>query len=125
MRALTLGVAFLASFLVLWVVGWALASTLMEFEGNMGPGFRADRILEEAFGSLRGALRFRGDEPLKALAVAVGLALELNPRVGEALRDAGHEVAGHGWRWIDHHGLPEDVEREHIRRTAADPGRAT
>lgn len=52
-------------------------------------------------------------------AFAVGRALELNPRVGEALRDAGHEVAGHGWRWIDHHGLPEEVEREHIRRTVA------
>lgn len=56
---------------------------------------------------------------LPLTAFAVGRALELNPRVGEALRDAGHEVAGHGWRWIDHHGLPEDVEREHIRRTVA------
>ena len=86
MRALTLGVAFLASFLVLWVVGWALASTLMEFEGNMGPGYRADRILEEAFGNLREAFRFRGDEPLKALAVAVVLALAqvafISPLVG-------------------------------------------
>lgn len=50
---------------------------------------------------------------------ATGRALELNERVGEALRDAGHEVAGHGWRWIDHHGLAEEVEREHIRRTVA------
>ena len=86
MRALTLGVAFLASFLVLWVVGWALASTLMEFEGNMGPGYRADRILEEAFGNLREAFRFRGDEPLKALAVAVVLAVAqvafISPLVG-------------------------------------------
>ena len=58
-----------------------------------------------------------GERGLPLTAFAVGRALELNPRIGEALRDAGHEVAGHGWRWIDHHGLPEDVEREHIRRT--------
>lgn len=56
---------------------------------------------------------------LPLTAFVVGRALELNPRVGEALRDADHEVAGHGWRWIDHHGLLEDVEREHIRRTVA------
>ena len=30
--------------------------------------------------------------------------------------DAGWEVAGHGWRWIDYADLPEDEEREHIRR---------
>jgi peptidoglycan/xylan/chitin deacetylase (PgdA/CDA1 family) len=26
-------------------------------------------------------------------------------------------VIGHGWRWIDYGEVPEDVEREHIRRT--------
>lgn len=86
MRALTLGAAFLASFLVLWIVGWAFASTLMELEGNFGPGYRADRILEEAFRTLSDALQFRGDEQLTALAVAVLLALAqvsfISPLVG-------------------------------------------
>jgi hypothetical protein len=70
----------------MWVVGWGLASTLMEFEGNMGPGYRADRILEEAFRSLREAFQFRGDERLTALVAAVLLALAqvafVSPLVG-------------------------------------------
>ena len=29
--------------------------------------------------------------------------------------EGGHEVASHGWRWIDYHGVDEATEREHIR----------
>jgi allantoinase len=50
-------------------------------------------------------------------AFVVGRALELNPAIGHALRDAGHEVAGHGYRWLDYRDIPEVTEREHIRRT--------
>lgn len=50
---------------------------------------------------------------------AVGRALERNPALAEALRASGHEIAGHGYRWIDHRDMPEDEEREHIRRTVA------
>lgn len=55
------------------------------------------------------------DLPLTAF--AVGQALELNPAIGHALRDAGYEVAGHGYRWIDYHHTPEDMELRHIQRT--------
>ncbi len=55
------------------------------------------------------------DLPLTAF--AVGRALEFHPQIGRALGDAGHEVAGHGYRWLDYHGISEDEEREHIRRT--------
>ena len=48
---------------------------------------------------------------------AVGRALELNPEIGRALSAAGHEVAGHGYRWIDYRSLSEDEERRHIRLT--------
>jgi allantoinase len=48
---------------------------------------------------------------------AVGRALELNPEIGRALSTAGHEIAGHGYRWVDYRGIPEDEERHHIRRT--------
>jgi putative urate catabolism protein len=47
---------------------------------------------------------------------AVGQALEANPDVGRAFAQRGHEVASHHWRWIDYRGMPEDVEREHVRR---------
>lgn len=54
---------------------------------------------------------------LPLTAFAVGRALELVPEAGAALAAAGHEVAGHGWRWIDYRDIDEATEREHIRRT--------
>ena len=47
---------------------------------------------------------------------AVGLALERNPQVAEAIAAAGSDVVAHGWRWIDYAPIPEAEEREHIRR---------
>jgi allantoinase len=54
---------------------------------------------------------------LPLTAFAVGHALERVPEIGRALAADGHEVAGHGWRWIDYHGMPEDEERRHVRQT--------
>mgnify|MGYP001812732547 FL=1 len=54
---------------------------------------------------------------LPLTAFAVGRALELNPAIGHALRAAGHEVAGHGYRWLDYRHIPEDEEQNHIRLT--------
>jgi putative urate catabolism protein len=48
---------------------------------------------------------------------AVGHALELNKDVGRAFAQLGHEVASHHWRWIDYLHVPEDMERDHIRRS--------
>ncbi|MGE0054691.1 MAG: polysaccharide deacetylase family protein [Hyphomicrobium sp.] len=50
-------------------------------------------------------------------AFVAGRALEQTPQIGQALRDAGHEVAGHGYRWMDYWQIPEATEREHIHRT--------
>ena len=47
------------------------------------------------------------------------MALARNPAVAEAIVAAGHEVASHGWRWINYHGVAESVEREHIRQAVA------
>ena len=56
---------------------------------------------------------------------AVAMALERNPRVAEvALRD-GHEICSHGYRWINYHGVAEDVEREHMARAIAIQTRLT
>ena len=45
---------------------------------------------------------------------AVGMAVERNPVVIEAMVDAGHEICSHGYRWIDYQYVNEDQEREHI-----------
>jgi allantoinase len=54
---------------------------------------------------------------LPLTAFAVGRALELNPEVGRALSAAGHEVAGHGYRWVDYRDVAVEEERRHIRLT--------
>jgi putative urate catabolism protein len=46
----------------------------------------------------------------------VAMAMERNPAAVAALLKAGHEIASHGWRWIDYQDVPEPVEREHMQR---------
>jgi peptidoglycan/xylan/chitin deacetylase (PgdA/CDA1 family) len=46
---------------------------------------------------------------------AVAVALELNPGVAEWMRERGHDLLGHGWRWTETWGLPREEERAHLR----------
>lgn len=62
-------------------------------------------------------LRIFAARGLPLTAFAVGRALELNPDAGAALAEAGHEIAGHGYRWIDYRDVDETTERDHIART--------
>lgn len=57
----------------------------------------------------------RNGVPLTLFAVA--MALERNPAVAERAMEAGHEICGHGYRWIDYEDVPEEVEREHMSKT--------
>ncbi|WP_043339075.1 allantoinase PuuE [Belnapia moabensis] len=61
-------------------------------------------------------LRLFKERGLPLTIYAVGRALELHPEAGRAFAEAGHEVASHGWRWIDYRRVPEHVERDHIAR---------
>ena len=54
------------------------------------------------------------DVPVTVFGVA--MAMERNPAVVEAFLQAGHEIASHGWRWIDYHGMSAAEERDHITR---------
>ena len=47
---------------------------------------------------------------------AAAVALELNPAVPEWMRGRGHDLLGHGWRWIPLWNLTRDEEREHLHR---------
>ncbi len=38
---------------------------------------------------------------------AVAMALERHPALARELVGLGHEIASHGWRWIDYHEVPE------------------
>jgi len=46
----------------------------------------------------------------------VAMAMDRNPAVVDAILAAGHEVASHGWRWINYQDAPVEVEREHMAR---------
>ena len=50
---------------------------------------------------------------------AVGLAIEKHPEAAIAMHEAGHEMATHGWRWIDYQHVDENTEREHMRLAIA------
>jgi allantoinase len=63
------------------------------------------------------------DFPLTIFACA--LALERNPQAAAAIREAGHDVCSHGWRWIKHSELSEDEERRHIRMAVQSLERTT
>src|SRR5258708_2406936 len=52
--------------------------------------------------------------PLTVFGVA--MAMERNPAVFEAFLRDGHEVASHGWRWINYQHVPVEIEREHMQR---------
>ncbi len=46
----------------------------------------------------------------------VAMAMERNPAAVDAFLKAGHEIASHGWRWIDYQDVPLEAEREHMQR---------
>ena len=47
---------------------------------------------------------------------AVGKAVEQYPDPVRALFAAGHEICGHGYRWIDYQYVDVDTERGHLRK---------
>jgi len=74
------------------------------------------------YGSRRGAWRildiFRDfGVPISILAVA--RAFEANADLARACVARGHEIVGHGYRWIDYGAAPEEIERDHLQRAIA------
>ncbi|HEY6980830.1 allantoinase PuuE [Reyranella sp.] len=61
-------------------------------------------------------LRTFGERNMRFTSWAVGRALELNPAAGKAMAEAGHEVASHGWRWINYKDFTLEQELDHIRK---------
>jgi len=44
------------------------------------------------------------------------MAMERNPQVIERALGDGHEIAQHGYRWIDYHAMTIEREREHMQK---------
>ncbi|OCF72565.1 hypothetical protein I204_06947 [Kwoniella mangroviensis CBS 8886] len=62
-------------------------------------------------------LRLFQEKSVKCTAYAVGQALEMNPEVGQVLKEHGHEFASHGWRWIDRSKWTVEEEEANVRKT--------
>ncbi|MEE2779927.1 MAG: allantoinase PuuE [Myxococcota bacterium] len=74
------------------------------------------------FGSRAGVwrlLRTFDERSLPFTVFAVGMAIERNPEPVIAMKESGHEIASHGYRWIDYQYTEPELEREHIQRAIA------
>lgn len=105
-------------------------SYLTEVPGaTLGPGTR-DLIVESVYeyGSRAGfwrLMRIFAERNLKVTVFGAALALERNPEAAGAIRDAGHEVCSHGWRWVGFATMSEDEERAQMQRAIASIERTT
>lgn len=61
-------------------------------------------------------LRLLKEYNVRATAFAVGKALLMNPSVAEKLVADGHEVASHGWRWVDRSQWSIEEEVDNIKK---------
>jgi len=71
------------------------------------------------YGSRVGVWRILGlfaRHKLPLTVYGVAMAMERNPAAVQAMLAAGHEIASHGWRWINYQYVPLEVEREHMQR---------
>jgi putative urate catabolism protein len=64
-------------------------------------------------------MRLFEDRGVPVTIFAVGMALARNPQAARAIVELGHEVASHGWRWINYDGVDEATERAHIQLAIA------
>ncbi len=64
-------------------------------------------------------MRIFEDRGLPLTVFGCALALERNLEAAAAIRELGHDVCCHGWRWVEHWLLSEEEEREHIARAIA------
>jgi allantoinase len=94
--------------------------------GVSGRDLAAEGLFE--YGSRVGFWRLMRIFQERGLALTVygcALALERNPQAASAIRASSFDVCSHGWRWIKHYGLSEEVEREHIRLAIESLARTT
>lgn len=64
-------------------------------------------------------LRILDEYQVPATFFACALAFELNPELAAAVRDAPHDICGHGWRWSEPWKLSREEERAEIQRAVA------
>lgn len=56
---------------------------------------------------------------IKTTFFATAKTLEVNQKAAKAIVDRGHEICGHGYRWIEHFTMTREEERESIKKAIA------
>jgi allantoinase len=56
------------------------------------------------------------DKNIPVTIFGVGLALEQNLEVCEAIKNGNYEVAAHGYRWIDYQDVKKSIEKKHMQQ---------
>jgi allantoinase len=85
------------------------------------PSYPARHLSMESiyeYGSRAGVWRILREFEKRGLPLTVfgvGMALQRNSEVTAAFKELGHEIACHGWRWINYQNVDEATEREHMR----------
>ena len=85
------------------------------------PSYPARHLSMESiyeYGSRAGVWRLLREFEQRGLPLtvfAVGMALQRHPELAQSLVELGHEIACHGWRWINYQTVDEATEREHMR----------
>jgi peptidoglycan/xylan/chitin deacetylase (PgdA/CDA1 family) len=94
--------------------------TLSETNDALEPEFRDLRVESVyEYGSRAGVwrlLRLFDEYQVPVTFFACALAIERNPAVGRWIREHGHEVCSHGYRWTEHWLLDREQERQEIAR---------
>ena len=69
------------------------------------------------YGSRAGVWRILREFEKRSLPLTVfgvGMALQRHPELVQAFKQLGHEIACHGWRWINYQNVDEATERQHM-----------
>ena len=70
------------------------------------------------YGSKRGFWRIHElfqENKIPVTVFGVGMALEKNPEICNAIKNSDYEVASHGWRWIDYQNISKTNEKKHMQ----------
>ncbi|MBB4845861.1 putative urate catabolism protein [Paucibacter oligotrophus] len=86
------------------------------------PAYPARHLSMESiyeYGSRAGVWRLLREFESRGLPLtvfAVGMALQRHPELAQALQQMNHEIACHGWRWVNHQTMAEAEERAQLEQ---------
>ena len=95
----------------------AFLSEIIGAEAFTGVRHKSMESLYE-YGSRAGLwrlLRIFRERAIKVTVFGVAMALQRHPQAVQAMLADGHEIACHGWRWINYQFVDEQTERAHIK----------